>query len=54
VHPSRPLALFGERPLELLTPRGGAGVVVVIAAQRLQLDLQLHDVAVDLVDLGRL
>ena len=52
VHPGRGLALLGERPLELLAARGRAGIVVV--AERLQLDLELHDVPVDLVDLGRL
>ena len=53
VHRGRALALLGERPLELLTARDRAGVVVILA-ERLQLDLELHDVAVDLVDLGRL
>ena len=52
VHGVRALALLGQRALELLAPGHRARVVVV--AQRLQLDLQLHDVAVDLVDLGRL
>ena len=46
------LLLLGQRPLELLATRDRAGVVVL--AQRLELDLELHDVPVDLVDLGRL
>ena len=49
VHPVRALALLGERALELLAPRHRAGIIVV--AQRLELDLELHDVPVDLVDL---
>ena len=52
VHRVRALALLGERPLELLAPCHRARIVVV--AQRLELDLELHDVPVDLVDLGRL
>ena len=52
VHRVGALALLGQRPLELLAPRERARVVVV--AERLELDLELHDVPVDLVDLGRL
>ncbi len=53
VHGVRALALLGQAPLELLAARDGPGIVV-IGAQRLELDLELHDVPVDLVDLGRL
>ncbi len=53
VHPGRLFALLGERALELRAPRDRAGVVLV-GAERLELDLELHDVTVDLVDLGRL
>ncbi len=52
VHRVGALALLGERPLELLAARHRAGIIVI--AQRLELDLELHDVPVDLVDLGRL
>ena len=52
VHRVRALALLGQRPLELLAPRDRPRIVVI--AQRLELDLELHDVPVDLVDLGRL
>ena len=54
VHRGRALALLGQRLLELLAAGGGAGVVGLGAAERLQLDLELQDVTVDLVDLGRL
>ena len=52
VHRVGALALLGQRPLELLATRDRARIIVV--AQRLELDLELHDVPVDLVDLGRL
>ena len=52
VHGRRALLLLGQRALELLAAGAGAGIVV--GAQRLELDLELHDVAVDLIDLGGL
>jgi hypothetical protein len=52
VHRRRALALLRQRTLELLATGDGPGVVVL--SERLELDLELHDVTVDLVDLSRL
>ena len=54
MHRLRPLAFGGEGPFKLLAPGHRAGVLGAVRPERLQLDLQLHDVPVDLIDLGRL
>jgi hypothetical protein len=51
LHLTRLLAQVGELPLDRLAARG-AGVVLLLL-QRLELDLELLDAALDLVDLGR-
>src|SRR5204863_748145 len=50
VHRGRALLLLGQRALKLFAARDGARIVV--RTQRLKLDLELHDVPVDFVDLG--
>ena len=52
MHRVRALALLGQRALQLLATGHRPGIVIV--AQGLQLDLQLHHVPVHLIDLGRL
>ncbi len=51
LHRGRLLGQLGQLALERVAARDGR--VVLLLGQRGQLDLQLHDAAVDLVDLGR-